>query len=88
MGAMGPRRGGVIAIPTDALYTLVADPLNLHAVGRVFQAKGREAHRSLPLLVSDLVMAEEVAKDVPLRFQLLARHFWPGFEPLAGLGAV
>ena len=33
------RRGEVVAIPTDALYTLVADPLNLHAVGRVFAAK-------------------------------------------------
>lgn len=72
------RRGGVVAIPTDALYTLVADPLNLHAVGRVFAAKGREAHRSLPLLVSDLVMAEELVKEVPARFYLLARHFWPG----------
>jgi L-threonylcarbamoyladenylate synthase len=72
------RRGGVVAIPTDALYTLVADPLNLHAVGRVFAAKGREAHRSLPLLVSDLVMAEELVKEAPPRFYLLARHFWPG----------
>jgi L-threonylcarbamoyladenylate synthase len=72
------RRGGVVAIPTDALYTLVADPLNLHAVGRVFAAKGREVHRSLPLLVSDIVMAEELVKDAPARYFLLARHFWPG----------
>lgn len=75
------RRGGVVAIPTDALYTLVADPLNLHAVGRVFEAKGREKERSLPLLVHDLVMAEEMCKEMPARFVLLARHFWPG--PLA-----
>ena len=46
------RRGEVVAIPTDALYTLVADPLNLSAVAGVFQAKGREIHRSLPLLIS------------------------------------
>lgn len=72
------RRGEVVAIPTDALYTLVADPLNLHAVGRVFAAKGREMQRSLPLLVSDIAMAEELAKDVSVRFYLLARHFWPG----------
>jgi L-threonylcarbamoyladenylate synthase len=75
------RRGGLVAIPTDALYTLVADPLNLHAVRRVFEAKGREADRSLPLLVTDLVMAEELVKEIPRRFYLLARHFWPG--PLA-----
>jgi L-threonylcarbamoyladenylate synthase len=72
------RRGEVVAIPTDALYTLVADPLNLHAVGRVFAAKGREIDRALPVLVSDLVMAEELARDMSSRFYLLARHFWPG----------
>ena len=72
------RRGGVVAIPTDALYSLVADPFNLHAVGLVFQAKGREIHRSLPLLVSGLVMAEELAGELPARFFLLARRFWPG----------
>ena len=72
------RRGEVVAIPTDALYTLVCDPLNLHAVGRIFEAKGRQSDRALPLLVSGVVMAEELAKEVSARFYLLARHFWPG----------
>ena len=72
------RRGGVVAIPTDALYALVCDPLNLHAVGRIFAAKGRKEERALPLLVSDVVMAEELAREVPTRFYMLARHFWPG----------
>lgn len=72
------RRGGVLAIPTDALYMLVADPFNLHAIGRVFQAKGREIQRALPLLVSDIVMAEELAGELSTRFYLLARRFWPG----------
>ena len=72
------RRGRVVAIPTDALYTLVADPFNLHAVGLVFRAKGREIHRSLPLLVSDMLMAEDLAKELSSRFLFLARRFWPG----------
>jgi L-threonylcarbamoyladenylate synthase len=72
------RRGDVVAIPTEALYMLVADPLNLNAVGRVFAAKGREIHRSLPLLVSGVFMAEELARELSSRFHLLARHFWPG----------
>jgi L-threonylcarbamoyladenylate synthase len=72
------RRGDVIAIPTEALYMLVADPLNLNAVGRVFAAKGREIHRSLPLLISGTFMAEELASELSTRFHLLARHFWPG----------
>jgi L-threonylcarbamoyladenylate synthase len=72
------RRGDVIAIPTEALYMLVADPLNLNAVGRVFAAKGREIHRSLPLLIGGAFMAEELAKELSTRFHMLARHFWPG----------
>jgi L-threonylcarbamoyladenylate synthase len=72
------RRGGVVAIPTDALYTLVADPFNLHAVGSVFLAKHREVHHALPLLVGDASMAEDLTRDVSSRFFRLARCFWPG----------
>lgn len=76
--AAAVRRGKVVAIPTDALYTLVADPFNLGAVAGVFRAKGRETHRSLPLLVNDIVMAEELASELSNRFFILARRFWPG----------
>jgi L-threonylcarbamoyladenylate synthase len=76
--AAAVRRGKVVAIPTDALYTLVADPFNLHAVTQVFQAKGRESHRSLPILVRDILMAEELAAELNNRFFILARRFWPG----------
>ncbi len=72
------RRGQVVAIPTDALYTLVADPYNLRAVTQVFKAKGREPHLSLPILVRDTLMAEELASELSSRFFLLARRFWPG----------
>jgi L-threonylcarbamoyladenylate synthase len=72
------RRGKVVAIPTDALYTLIADPFNLRAVSGVFYAKGREIHRSLPLLIGDLTAAEELAAELSNRFYLLARRFWPG----------
>ena len=72
------RQGLVLAIPTDALYTLVADPFNLRAVNRVYQAKGRQANRSLPLLVRDMLMVEELTPEISPRFRLLARRFWPG----------
>ena len=72
------RRGRVVAIPSDALYTLVADPFSLRAVSQVFKAKGREPHRSLPLLVRDPLMAEDFAGELNNRFSLLTRRFWPG----------
>ena len=76
--AAAVRRGKVVAIPTEALYTLVADPFNLHAVTKVFAAKGRETHRSLPMLIGSLLAAEELAAELNNRFYLLARRFWPG----------
>jgi L-threonylcarbamoyladenylate synthase len=76
--AVAIRRGQIVAIPSDSLYTLVADPFNLQAVGRVFAAKGRDAGRAVPMLVADLMMAEDLVKEIPARFQLLARKFWPG----------
>ena len=76
--AAAVRRGKVVAIPTDALYTLVADPYNLRAVTGVFKAKGREPNRALPILIRDTMMAEELASELNNRFFLLARRFWPG----------
>ena len=72
------ERGGLVGVPTDALYVVVADPFNLHAVGKVFATKGRETVRSLPLAVSDVMMAEDLAKELNTRFYILAHHFWPG----------
>src|SRR3989442_933017 len=34
--------GGLVALPTDTLYGLAADPFNAAAVARVFAVKGRE----------------------------------------------
>lgn len=72
------RRGGIVAVPTDALYSLVADPFNLQAAQRVFEAKGRESQRALPMVVSDHLMAEDLTTGLSPRFFLLARRFWPG----------
>jgi L-threonylcarbamoyladenylate synthase len=72
------RRGEVIAIPTDTLYVLVADPFNLSAVSRVYRAKSRPQDRSLPMFVASVDQAAEMAEDLPSSFYLLARRFWPG----------
>jgi L-threonylcarbamoyladenylate synthase len=70
--------GRIVALPTDALYTLVADPFSVPAVRRVYAAKGREVQRALPMLVRDAMMVEELAREISPRFRMLARRFWPG----------
>lgn len=72
------RRGELVAIPTDALYVLLADPFNLAAVGKAFQAKSRAWDRSLPLIVESIDQVTELAQHLPSRFYLLAHRYWPG----------
>ena len=67
--------GKVVAIPSDTLYVLVADPFNLNAVTPVFRAKGRESNHALPILMDSLVMAEDYAVNLSERFYLLVHRF-------------
>ena len=72
------NRGSVIAIPTDTLYALVADPVNLAAVEEIFRVKGRSESSALPILINSLIYAQLLARDLPDNFFRLAEACWPG----------
>ena len=64
-------------MPSDTLYALCAAASDANAVRRVFDVKGREGGRPLPLFVSDLAMAERIGV-FDQRSRRLASRFWPG----------
>src|SRR6266508_2071041 len=70
--------GGVVALPTDTLYGLAADPFNREAVARVFAIKGRERDRALPLIAADAAQAARSLGPLTPLGQRLAERFWPG----------
>jgi L-threonylcarbamoyladenylate synthase len=72
------NRGAVVAVPTDTLYALAADPVNLASVEEIFRVKGRPEHRALPILINSLIYAQVLAKDLPDNFYRLAQACWPG----------
>jgi L-threonylcarbamoyladenylate synthase len=72
------NRGSVIAVPTDTLYALAADPVNLAAVEEIFRVKGRPEARALPLLINSLNFAQFLARELPDNFYRLAQACWPG----------
>jgi L-threonylcarbamoyladenylate synthase len=72
------NRGSVIAIPTDTLYALAADPVNLSAVDEIFRVKGRSESKALPILISSLEQAAILARELPDNFFRLAEKLWPG----------
>jgi L-threonylcarbamoyladenylate synthase len=70
--------GGVVAIPTDTLYGLAADPFSFDAVERVFAVKGRDAERALPLVAADAAQIEAHIGRLSPAAERLAARYWPG----------
>ncbi len=72
------HKGDVVALPTDTFYGLAVDPVNLHAVERIYQIKTRQKHKPLSLLISSMEQAYELVRDTDALFDKLAERFWPG----------
>src|SRR5258706_14746274 len=72
------RLGSIVAMPTDTLYGLAADPFNAAAVARIFMVKGRAAARALPLVAADAAQIARHLGPLPDLAVRLAGHFWPG----------
>lgn len=68
--------GQVVAVPTDTVYGLAADPTRPGATAALFALKGRPRGLSLPVLVADVAQAEAVGVLGPLARRLVG--MWPG----------
>jgi L-threonylcarbamoyladenylate synthase len=72
------RAGEVVALPTETVYGLAASALDAHAVGRIFEIKGRPAHNPIIVHVASLEMAKRCVASWPALAGRLAKAFWPG----------
>ena len=70
------RRGGLVVYPTETVYGLGCDPLNVKAVERIFEVKG-EREKPLPVLASDIKHVEKIA-HLSEKAKRVAARFWPG----------
>jgi L-threonylcarbamoyladenylate synthase len=72
------RRGGLVAFPTETVYGLGADVLNLEAVREVFRVKGRPADNPLIVHVSGTRQLDDIVDEIPDNGKRLGEAFWPG----------
>ena len=71
------RAGEIVAFPTETVYGLGADGLNLSARQKIYSAKGRPSDKPLTLHIANLNQVERVAKISPLAEKLF-KKFCPG----------
>jgi L-threonylcarbamoyladenylate synthase len=70
--------GGLVAFPTDTVYGLAADLHSHAAIDRIYQAKGRDMAKAIPVLIGSQDHLRQVAASIPESARKLAEKFWPG----------
>jgi L-threonylcarbamoyladenylate synthase len=76
--AAAVREGGIVALPTETVYGLVARTGDRSARARLIRIKGREGKKPFQLLVSSRQAALRMCGRLPVCARKLAHALWPG----------
>lgn len=71
------KMGGTIVYPTDTLYGLGANALDIYAVEKIFKIKQRPKTKPLPIAVRNINWAKELAYIYQKEEKIL-NSVWPG----------
>lgn len=72
------KNNKVVIFPTETVYGIGANGLDAEAIKKLFIAKKRPENKPINLLISNINMIENVAKDLtPLDYALI-KEFFPG----------
>ncbi len=72
------KNGGLVAFPTETVYGLGADALDINAVKSIFKAKGRPSDNPLIVHIWNISQLDELVIEIPKSAKLLMNKFWPG----------
>ncbi len=70
--------GELVVLPTETVYGLAAHPDAAGAIDRIYQIKGREETKAIPLLIADRMEVDRRNADWGGPGRALADRFWPG----------
>lgn len=72
------EHGDLVAIPTETVYGLAGNALDVEAVTKIFKVKNRPAFDPLIVHTHKLESVENLVKNLPDKAFRLADAFWPG----------
>mgnify|MGYP006279864435 CR=1 FL=1 len=70
--------GGVIAIPTDTVYGLACDSTNVNAVKKLYELKGRDFDKPIPVLIDNMRTLGRLIRNIPDDVKVMLDELWPG----------
>ena len=71
------KRGGLIIYPTETCYGIGADATNIESIKKIYEIKGRDPTKPIPILVSGLNMIKKYG-IVTKQIEFLVKKFMPG----------
>jgi len=80
-------RGGLAVIPTDTVYGLAVRAGDDKALRRIYDVKGREEGKPVPLLAAGLESVEAAGFILGRAERCMADAFWPGALTMVLAGA-
>ena len=72
------RSGELVAVPTETVYGLAGNGLDVSAVEQIYEVKGRPSVKPLSLMVPGPETIAQCCEDIPKAAYTLASRFWPG----------
>lgn len=95
------KNGGLVAFPTETVYGLGGNALDVEASHKIYAAKGRPSDNPLIIHIADMDALEPLVTEIPDAAKKLAAKCWPGpltmifpkseivpFETTGGLNSV
>lgn len=72
------KAGGLVAFPTETVYGLGANALDIKAIEGIYKAKGRPSDNPLIVHIADIKALEGLVNTIPAAAPRLMEAYWPG----------
>lgn len=72
------KKRGIVALPTETVYGLVADFFSKEAVQKIYKIKRRELNKPLPIFVPNIESINAFVEKLPDSAHKMMNTFWPG----------
>ncbi len=72
------KSGGILIVPTDTVYGIIADSMNEKAIKKIYDLKQRDISKPVNILVSNFDMIKNVTSKISEEEEKIIKRFFPG----------